>query len=97
MIAGERVGLPHGWAIETRADPGPPIYVATYVHRLVGDHELRFESTSWSDLLDQVHEALDAWQTELEISQGGRARAVVRRGEGCLMSAPAGKASRAAA
>lgn len=69
MIAGERVGLPHGWAVETRAEPGPPVYVAVCTYRLIGQTELRFESTSWADLLDQVHEALDAWQTELELAQ----------------------------
>lgn len=69
MIASDRVGLPHGWAVETRADPGPPVYVATYMHRLVGDRELRFESTSLGDLLDQVLEAMDAWQTELDLAE----------------------------
>ena len=77
MIAGERVGLPHGWAVETRADgEGPPVHVAVCTYRLIGETPLRFESTSWGDLLDQVLEAMDAWQTELELAQAAGPRVV---------------------
>lgn len=59
--------MPAGWVwgIDDRG-----VYVATCVSR----PELRFESTSAVDLEDQVHEALDAWQTELELAGAWSAR-----------------------
>jgi len=58
--------LPAGWTAGTRGD----VYVATCAAR----PELRFESTGAVDLIDQVHEALDAWQTELDLRGAWSAR-----------------------
>jgi hypothetical protein len=61
--------MPPGWVFEVITQAGEPdVYAATCPYRAAGPH-LRFESTSAMDLLDQVHEALDAWQTELELAQ----------------------------
>lgn len=80
MIAGESIGLPQGWAIDAREDEeGPRVYVATFERRLIGQRELRFESTALGDLIDQVLEALDAWQTELELAQAEGPRVVFGR------------------
>lgn len=66
-MTGPAISLPAGWAA---AIDGRGVYVATCAAR----PELRFESTSAVDLEDQVHEALDAWQTELELAGAWSAR-----------------------
>lgn len=66
MTAAEiSAALPAGWLAGRRGD----VHVAMCEAR----PELRFESMSAIDLVDQVHEALDAWQTDLELA-GARSR-----------------------
>ncbi len=64
--------IPAGWTPSIERRRGLVVWIASCDAR----PELRFEATSPEDLEDQVHEALDAWQTELElalaISAGGR-------------------------
>ena len=62
-------GIPLGWAwgvLDAGSDV--PVYYAYAEHRTGPAECLHFESTSAIDLVDQVHEALDAWQTDLELS-----------------------------
>ena len=68
MTAAELSGrLPLGWAATVRDDgDGIPVYVARSADE---GGALHFESTSPLDLVDQVHETLDAAQTALELHQ----------------------------
>ena len=60
--------MPLGWAWGVIDDgDGLPVYYAYAEHREGPAPFLHFESTSAVDLIDQVHEALDAWQTDLEM------------------------------
>lgn len=61
-------GIPLGWAWGILdEDTATPVYYAYAEHRDGPAACLHFESTSAIDLVDQVHEALDAWQTDLEM------------------------------
>lgn len=63
--------MPLGWASGVIDDQdGIPVYYAYAEHRAGPATALHFESTSAIDLIDQVHEALDAWQTDLELRAG---------------------------
>lgn len=73
MTAAEtlREGIPLGWAWGVIDDGDQvPVYYAYAEHRAGPAECLHFESTSAIDLVDQVHEALDAWQTDLEMRLG---------------------------
>lgn len=73
MTAAETLasGIPLGWAWGIiDADAAVPVYYAYAEHRTDPAECLHFESTSAIDLVDQVHEALDAWQTDLEMRLG---------------------------
>ena len=60
--------MPLGWARGVIDDgDGVPVFYAYAEHREGSAPFLHFESTSEADLIDQVHEALDAWQTDLEM------------------------------
>lgn len=62
--------VPRGWmcGVHIREEDGLAVYFAYAEHRtgLVLD----FEATSAVDLVDQVNEAIDAWQTDLEMRAG---------------------------